>query len=146
MQRFIEFITHHPFLSSATLAAALAVAIYELRLRAQAFAALSSMQAVALMNQGALVLDLRSKEAFDAGHIGEAKNVPSAELAAQAESLKKWRDRNVITYCDSGAEGANSAKTLIKLGFTKVFNLQGGLNNWLKDNMPVVKTAVKGGK
>jgi hypothetical protein len=61
MQRFIEFITHHPFLSSATLAAALAVAIYELRLRVQSFAALSSMQAVALMNQGALVLDLRSK-------------------------------------------------------------------------------------
>jgi rhodanese-related sulfurtransferase len=72
--------------------------------------------------------------------------VPSAELAAQADSLKKWRDRNVITYCDSGADGANSARTLAKLGFTKVFNLQGGLNNWLKDNMPVVKTAVKGGK
>jgi rhodanese-related sulfurtransferase len=144
MQRFIEFLSHHPYLVAATVAAALAVIIYELRLRVQAFAALSSAQAVHLMNQGALVIDLRGKEAYDAGHIGEARHVPAAELAAQADSLKKWRERNVITYCDSGAEGASSARVLSKLGFTKVFNLQGGLNGWLKDNMPVVKS--KAGK
>ncbi len=39
------------------------------------------MQAVRLMNQGALVLDLRPKEAFEAGHIADARNVPAAELA-----------------------------------------------------------------
>jgi rhodanese-related sulfurtransferase len=42
--------------------------------------------------------------------------------------------------------GANGARTLLKLGFTKVFNLQGGLNAWIKDNMPVTKTTPKGGK
>jgi rhodanese-related sulfurtransferase len=103
------------------------------------------MQAVRLMNQGALVLDLRGKELYDAGHIGDARNVPVAELGAQAESLKKWRDKNVITYCDSGVAGANGARTLMKLGFTKVFNLQGGVNAWVKDNMPLTKSA-PGGK
>jgi rhodanese-related sulfurtransferase len=110
----------------------------------QAFAALTAMQAVRLMNQGALVIDLRGKELYDAGHIGDARNVPMAELAAQAESLKKWRDKNVITYDDSGTAGASGARTLTKLGFTKVFNLQGGLNAWLKDNLPLAKTP--GGK
>ena len=127
-------------------AAAAAVAFYEIRERLQAFAALSAMQAVRLMNQGALVLDLRSKELYDAGHIGDARNVPAADLASQADALKKWRDKNVITYCDSGVSGANGARTLLKLGFTKVFNLQGGLNAWVKDNMPVTKTTPKGGK
>ena len=120
--------------------AAAAVAVYEIRERLQAFAALTAMQAVRLMNQGALVIDLRGKELYDAGHIGDARNVPAAELEAQAETLKKWREKNVITYCDSGASGAGAARTLTKLGFTKVFNLQGGLNAWVKDNLPLAKT------
>jgi rhodanese-related sulfurtransferase len=96
------------------------------------------------MNQGALMLDLRSKEAFEAGHIGDARNIPAAELAASADTLKKWRDRTVITYCDSGVSGAGAARTLTKLGFTKVFNLDGGLNAWVKDNLPLTKGS--GGK
>jgi rhodanese-related sulfurtransferase len=141
MQRLLEYLGHHPYLAGATLLAAIAVVAFELRARVQAFAALSAMQAVRLINQGALVIDLRSKELYDAGHIVDARNVPAAEIESQAESLKKWRDRNVITYCDSGADGAGAARTLTKLGFGKVFNLQGGLNAWIKDNMPVTKTS-----
>jgi rhodanese-related sulfurtransferase len=140
MQRLIEFIGHHPYLAGGALLAAVAVIVNELRERMKSFAALSSMQAVRLMNQGALVIDLRAKEAFDAGHIGEARNVPAAELEGQSDALKKWRDRNVITYCDSGVSGAGAARTLAKLGFTKVFNLEGGLNAWVKDNLPLTKT------
>ena len=145
MQRLFEFIGHHPYYATCAVLAAAAVAFYEIRERVQAFAALSAQQAVRLMNQGALVLDLRGKELYDAGHIGDARNVPATELVSQAESLKKWRDKNVITYCDSGASGASGARALMKLGFTKVFNLQGGLNAWIKDNLPVAKTS-PGGK
>ena len=144
MQRLLDYIGHHPYLAGATLLAAIAVVVFELRARVHAFAALSAMQAVRLMNQGALVIDLRSKELYDAGHIVDARNVPVAELESQADALKKWRDRSVITYCDSGANGAGAARSLMKLGFTKVFNLQGGLNAWVKDNLPLAKTA--GGK
>ena len=141
MQRLLEFIGHHPFLAGAAVLAALAVIAIELKERIQQFAALSAGQAVRLMNQGALIIDLRPQEAFEAGHIGDARNVPVGELESQAESLKKWRDKTVITYCDSGANGAGAARTLTKLGFTKVFNLDGGLNGWIKDNLPVIKGA-----
>ena len=147
MQRLLEFIGHHPFLATGAVLAAAAVAIYEIRERMQAFAALTAMQAVRLMNQGALVIDLRGKDSYDAGHIADARNVPAAQLASQAEGLKKWRDKTVITYCDSGVSGASGARTLMRLGFTKVFNLQGGLNAWIKDNLPLAKTsAAKGSK
>jgi rhodanese-related sulfurtransferase len=145
MQRLFEFIGHHPYLASGAILAAVALAVYEVQARIQAFAALSAMQAVRLMNQGALVLDLRAKESFDAGHIGEARNVLAADLESQADSLKRWRDKNVITYDDSGGGGAGAARTLTKLGFTKVFNLEGGLNAWIKDNLPLTKTS-SGGK
>jgi rhodanese-related sulfurtransferase len=145
MQRLFEYFAQHYYLASGAVLAAVALAVFEVQARIQAFAALSAMQAVRLMNQGALILDLRPKESFDAGHIGEARNVPAADLESQADGLKKWRDKNVITYDDSGSGGAGAARTLTKLGFTKVFNLEGGLNAWVKDNLPLTKTA-SGGK
>ena len=112
---------------------AFTLAVYELQLRVQAMAALSATQAVRLMNQGALLLDLRPKEAFDAGHIGEARNVPAGQLAAQADALKKWRDKTVIAYDDSGSGGANAVRILTGQGFSKVFSLQGGIKAWIKE-------------
>jgi rhodanese-related sulfurtransferase len=144
MQRLFEFIGHHPYLASGAVLTAIGVIFYEIRARVQSFAALSAMQVVRLMNQGALVIDLRGKESFDAGHIGDARNVPATELESQAETLKKWRDKTIITYCDSGTSGAGAARTLMKLGFTKVFNLEGGLNAWAKDNLPLSKTTAGG--
>lgn len=145
MQQLIEYIGHHPYLAGGAVVAFVVVAVFELRAKGEAYAALSAMQAVRLMNQGALVIDLRGKELFDAGHIGEARNVPVAGLESSAESLTKWRDKNIIIYCDTGRDGAIAARTLTKLGFAKAFNLDGGLNAWLKDNLPVVKSA-GGGK
>jgi rhodanese-related sulfurtransferase len=140
MQRLFEYLAHHPYLSGGAVVIAILVLVNELRERVQAFAAVSAMQAVQMMNQGALVLDVRGKEVYEAGHIGEARNVAAADLHAQAESLKKWRDKNVIIYCDSGMSASSAARTLSKLGFAKVFNLAGGLDAWRKENLPVVKS------
>ena len=144
MQQLIEYIGHHAYLAGGTFVALVTVVAYEAYLQMQAFAALSSMQAVRLMNQGALVIDLRRKELFDAGRIGDARNMPVANLDSQLEGLKKWRDKTVITYCESGRDGAIAARTLSKRGFTKVYNLDGGMNAWVKDNMPVIRAS--GGK
>jgi rhodanese-related sulfurtransferase len=144
MPRLLEYLSHHPYLAGGAVLVAIALAAYEIRARLQAFAALSAMQAVRLMNQGALVLDLRARESFDAGHIGDARNVPAAELAAQADTLKKWREKTVITYDDSGSGGATGARILAKLGFKQVFNLEGGLNAWVKDNLPLTKSSSDG--
>ena len=98
MQRLFEFIGHHPYLAAARRCwPPCRGGYFELRERIQAFAALSATQAVRLMNQGALVIDLRSKELYDAGHIGDARNVPvggtriagghAEEMARQETSL-----------------------------------------------------------
>ena len=64
MDRLTEYAGHHPWLAGLAVAAALAVLVYELRLRAQSFAALPPQEAIRLMNQGATVLDLRAQQAF----------------------------------------------------------------------------------
>jgi rhodanese-related sulfurtransferase len=140
MQQLIEYLGHHPLLAGNAALLLVIVAIYELRMKAQSFAALSPVQVVRLMNQGALVIDLRARESYDNGHIGEARNIPTAALESQVETLNKWRDKNVIIYCDSGRDAAAAARTLAKLGFTKAVSLDGGLNSWIKDNMPVIRS------
>jgi rhodanese-related sulfurtransferase len=137
MQQLIEFMGHHALLAGAAAVAFVIVALYEIRTATLTSHGLSAMQAVRLMNQGALVIDLRGKETYDAGHIGDARNIPLATLESQAESLKKWRDKAVITYCDTGRDSAAAVRTLQRLGFTKVFALAGGISGWIRDNMPV---------
>ena len=140
MQQILEYLAHHPWLGAAAAVTLVAVAIYETLANLRSSGALSTVQAVRLMNQGALVIDVRDKAAFDAGHIGEARNIPVAALGNEAEALKKWREKSVITYCDSGRDAATAVRTLTKLGFTRVVSLDGGLAAWTKDNLPVTRS------
>lgn len=144
MQRLLEYIAHHPYLAGGALALAIAVLVNEFLERARSAGAISASQAVLMMNQGALLLDVRGKDVYDAGHIGDARNVSEGELESSADSLKKWREKNIIVYCDSGLRSAAAARTLIKLGFAKVHSLAGGIEGWRKENLPVVKTTGKG--
>ncbi len=122
----------------------LVVIVSEMRARIQDFAAVAPNEAVRLMNQGAVVIDVRDKAQFDAGHIGEARNIAPGELAASAEQLKKFREKPVIVCCDSGMQGGTAARALAKLGFAKVFNLRGGLGAWRQENLPLVRGASAG--
>lgn len=145
MERLIEYAGHHPWLVAAALFAAGVVVAFELRNRRHEFSAMSPQELVRAMNSGALVLDLRKSEDFAQGHISGARNFNSAEILTAAESLRKYKEKTVITYCESGSLGASAARQLTAQGFTKAFNLRGGLAAWRADNMPVAKaTAAKG--
>jgi len=139
MQRLLEYIGHHPYLAGAAVIAALAVLVSEIRERMSGFAALSSMQAVRLMNQGALVLDLRAQEQFGAGHISGARQMASDQILKAADTLKKHREKLVVVYCDAGSVSASAARQLAAQGFTKAFSLRGGLNAWRAENLPLAR-------
>jgi rhodanese-related sulfurtransferase len=102
------------------------------------------MDAVRLMNQGALLLDVRSQGEFDAGHILEARHVPQDQLAGSVETLKKFKDKVVIACCESGMRSGAAARLLQAQGFTKVVNLKGGLQAWRAENLPLVKPGARG--
>jgi hypothetical protein len=78
MDRLIEYAGNHPWLVAAAVLAALLVLVFELRTRQDSFAAIPPQELIRMMNQGALVLDLRSPEDFAAGHIGGARRMDSA--------------------------------------------------------------------
>jgi rhodanese-related sulfurtransferase len=139
MPRLLEFAAHHPTLIVLLVVAALAVLVYELRERSRGVGAVSPQDAVRLMNQGATLFDVRSAEAFAAGHIRGARHLPVDGLAGSVDGLKRLKDRPVIVYCERGVSASAAMRELMQLGFSKVVNLRGGLNAWRAENLPLAR-------
>ena len=143
MDRLLEYAAKHPFLVGGTVLLALAAAAYEISRGRSGGQAVGPMVAVRLLNQGALMLDVRTKAEFDGGHVIDARHVPQDEIAQSAETLKKYRDKVVIACCESGMRSGAAARVLRAQGFTKVVNLRGGLQSWRAENLPLVKGSTK---
>ncbi len=67
-------------------------------------------------------------------YIGEINGtdsyIPYDQLTARAADLPKDKTARILVYCRSGAESALGAQTLLNLGYTDVWNLDGGMNAW----------------
>ena len=137
MDRLLEYIQHHPFLVSLLGAALLAVLAFELRARRLGYAAIQPQEAIQLMNQGAATYDLRNAEAFAAGHISGAKHLDPAKHDTAADALKKFREKLLLLYCEDGRSSTALTRQLHASGFTKVFNLRGGLAQWRTEGLPL---------
>jgi len=141
MSRLIEFAGNHPWLVSAAVLSLLLVIAFELRLRQTNFAAVAPQDAIRLSNSGALLLDLRKNDEFAAGHISGARRMDSNEILKAGETLKKYKEKPVVVYCESGSLGASAARILASQGFTKAVNLRGGLAGWRAENLPLSRSS-----
>jgi rhodanese-related sulfurtransferase len=139
MDRLLEYISHHPWYASGLGLAALLVIVYELRARSESIAAISPQEAVRLMNQGAVVIDLRPTEAFAAGHVAGARQMSGEQILKAGDTLKKQKEKVVVVYDDNGSLSASAVRQLAAQGFTKAFNLRGGLSAWRAENLPLSK-------
>ena len=144
MQQFLEYVANHPILVGATVLLALAALAYEWSRARGGGLSVGPTDAVRLMNEGALVLDVRSRDQYDAGHVIEARNVPSADLSQSVETLKRYREKPVLTCCETGMTASAAARTLREQGFSKVASLRGGLQAWRAENLPLVRSDAKG--
>jgi rhodanese-related sulfurtransferase len=141
MNRFLEYVTNHPFLVAAAAILAVLAIVIEVRQRARGSSAVSPADAVRLANSGALFVDVRDAKDYEAGHVIDARHIPAAEVGARVETLKKYREKPVVVYCDTGFASAGAARALRASGFGKVVTLRGGLNSWRQENLPLVKDA-----
>jgi rhodanese-related sulfurtransferase len=137
MDRILEYLAHHPWLSLGTVLVAAAVVVYELRSRTEGQVSVSPQDLIRLMNQGALVLDLRTQDQFQAGHLAGARQMSGEQILKAADTLKKHKEKLVVVYDDTGSLGAAAVRQLNAQGFTKAFALRGGLTAWRADNLPL---------
>lgn len=85
-----------------------------------------------------LLIDVRPVEEFKQGHIARARNVPYALLNSQIDSLRKWQDKPVVIVCAHGLDSARAMRLLMGTGFINVMRLRGGLDEWRKENLPLL--------
>ena len=101
--------------------------------------ALSHHQVTRLLNgDEAVLLDVRDKKDFDNGHIVDSINIPYAKLGERSSELEKYREKTVVVVDKLGQHAGAAGKILKDKGFT-VTRLQGGISDWISQNLPVVK-------
>ena len=85
------------------------------------------------------LIDVRTSEEFNAGHIEGAINIDFKNEEVFYQSFQRLDKKNpVYVYCRSGNRSKKSADKLLEMGFSKVYDLKGGYIDWnlneLKDN------------
>ena len=137
MDRILEYLSHHPWLGTTTLVVLALVVVYEMRTRSESLTSVTPQELIRLVNQGALLLDLRPSEQYQAGHLSGARQMNGDQILRAAETLKKHKDKAVVVYDDTGSLGASAVRQLASQGFTRAFALRGGLAAWRADNLPL---------
>jgi rhodanese-related sulfurtransferase len=141
MEQYIEFIQHHTLLAAAwlILAGALVFSFYKSLL--SPIKSIGQHQATLLINrEDAVVVDIRSQEEFRKGHIAGARHMSPSQIDATLPSgLENKKDAPIIVVCANGITAAGVAAKFHKQGFKRVFNLRGGMSEWLSANLPVTR-------
>ena len=88
-------------------------------------------------NPNLLLLDVRSSSEFTEGHIPGALSVPLDTLESKVNSFAK--DTQIVCQCLSGGRSKIAARYLTELGFSEVYNLEGGLLSWIASGGEVVR-------
>jgi rhodanese-related sulfurtransferase len=100
----------------------------------------SPQEVTLLINRGkATIVDVRAASEFATGHLPDAKNIPLAELAQRGGELAKHKNKTAIVVCQKGTRAFSAAKILEKAGFTEVLVLDGGIDAWRAQSLPIAK-------
>jgi len=127
LANLIEFVSNHYVLSSLFVALLILLFITETRKGGKS---LSNRELTALVNSGeGVVLDVRAKKEFDAGHIVDALNIPYEKLVSRTGELEKHKAKTIIVVDAMGQHAGTACRELQKAGFTAA-KLSGGISSW----------------
>jgi len=90
-------------------------------------------------NTNAVVLDVRTKSEFDAGHIPGAINIDYNAPGFQEKVAKLDPSKIYLVHCAAGRRSANACKVMEKIAFTNLVDLEPGFRAWEKAGKPVEK-------
>ena len=80
---------------------------------------------------GAYIIDVRSSQEYKEGHLDGAINIPYYEINKNIYKILPDTEREIVLYCEAGSRSKRAYKRLVKLQYKNVYNLYGGLDNWI---------------
>ena len=95
---------------------------------------ISADEAKKMMDEDAniIILDVRTKDEFDTGHIEGAILIPDDKIEEKAEEILTDKSAVILVYCRSGRRSALASASLAQLGYTNVYDF-GGIIDWNYD-------------
>lgn len=80
-----------------------------------------------MQNNGAIVIDVRSKQEFMENHINGAISLPEFDIKQKIVEIVKDKEKYIVLYCGTGARSKKAQKELQYMGYKNVYNLREGL-------------------
>jgi rhodanese-related sulfurtransferase len=87
-------------------------------------------------NVSLIIVDVRTREEYDSGHIEGAILIPVSELEGRINELSK--EEELLIYCRTGNRSSNSVNILKANGYTKIFHMNDGIIGWIQAGYPTV--------
>jgi len=87
-----------------------------------------------------IILDVRDQYEFDMGHLYDAILIPYADLEARISELEEYVNIDIIIYCKAGGRSQLASELLVNCGFTRIYNMLGGIFAWIDANYPIWTT------
>jgi len=84
-----------------------------------------------------IILDVRTREEYDSGHIEGTILIPVSELEDRLDEISK--EEELLIYCRTGNRSSNSVNILKANGYTKIFHMNDGIIAWIQAGYPTVK-------
>jgi len=99
--------------------------------REAAYMNITAEEAKAIMDseEGYIILDARTQEEYDQGHIPGAIVISHEEIEEKAEEVLTDKDQLILVYCRSGRRSKIAAEALVELGYTNIKEF-GGIIDW----------------
>ena len=128
----MEFINENLILVSLTIFVFLLAIFNELKIKEGNICGLSPLQAVQLINQNAVIFDLRNQSEFEKKHLIDSQNTSAEDILNKANSLKK----PVLLVCDTGGASKKSSLALRQKNNEQAFYIKGGIIEWERASLP----------
>ena len=92
---------------------------------------ITPVQARAIMhaNPSAVILDVRSLQEYNTGHIPGARLLPEHAVRARAPRMFPNKNALILVYCQGGTRSKSAAQALVSMGYTNVYDC-GGISSW----------------
>jgi rhodanese-related sulfurtransferase len=94
-------------------------------------------EAKEMLANGAAIIDVREMHEYTGGHVPGATLIPVNTVYARREELPK--DKDAIFICAVGQRSALAVEMAAAAGLTRIYNLEGGTDQWIKSGEPVEK-------
>jgi rhodanese-related sulfurtransferase len=98
-----------------------------------------AMYDVLLNDSSAQLIDVRTQDEYAVSHLKDAQNICVTDTDFKQKVAHLDKAKPVYVYCKKGGQSAQAAKILEELGFTQVFDLQGGITNWQQHQLSTHK-------